>query len=155
MPLTIRPLRPDEHGAWLVFRRALWPDVDEATHAFEIAEHSTRGDANAAVLVAEADGGALAGFVELSVRERVDGSMEERVGYLEGWYVAPEWRGHGVGRALVEAGEAWTRARGLRELASDAEIENEGSIAAHRALGFRETFRVVQFLKRLEEWGGG
>jgi len=76
------------------------------------------------------------------------------VAYLEGWYVVPDWQGHGVGRTLVEAAEGWARARGLREIASDAELDNAGSIAAHGALGFRETFRVVQFLKRLDPPGG-
>ena len=86
----------------------------------------------------------------MSEHDRVDGSLEDHVAYLEGWYVAPEWQGLGVGRALVEAAEAWARGRGLRELASDAVLSNHEGIAAHRALGFQETFRVVQFLKRLD-----
>ena len=55
----------------------------------------------------------------------------------------------GVGRRLIEAAERWTVAQGLTELASDVEIDNEGSLRAHAALGFDETFRVVQFLKRV------
>ena len=117
-------------------------------HAYEIARHLAGGETTD-VLLAETEAG-LIGFVEVSVRERVDGSTEDRVGYVEGWYVEPAWRGRGVGRRLIQAAEDWTRARGLKELASDAEIANTGSIAAHRALGFRETFRVVQFLKRLD-----
>jgi hypothetical protein len=35
------------------------------------------------------------------------------------------------------------------EIASDAEIWNRKAIAAHQALGFRETFRDVLFLKKL------
>jgi len=63
--------------------------------------------------------------------------------------VDPDLRGKGIGRRLVEAGEQWTRGRGLTEIASDAELENEQSISAHKALGFKETFRLVHFLKRL------
>jgi hypothetical protein len=37
--------------------------------------------------------------------------------------------------ALFDAGAAWARARGRSEIASDALIENEVSIAAHGALG--------------------
>jgi aminoglycoside 6'-N-acetyltransferase I len=44
----------------------------------------------------------------------------------------------------------WARQRGLNELASDAEIANEESIRAHRALGFRETFRLVHFLRPVQ-----
>ncbi|MDX1420264.1 MAG: GNAT family N-acetyltransferase [Rubricoccaceae bacterium] len=148
--MTIRPLRADDPAdvaAWHRLRRALWPDCEEAIHAAEVARHLMAGDTT--VLVAE-DGDSLVGFVELAVRERVEGSTEERVGYVEGWFVAEAHRGTGLGRALIEAAEDWTRARGLRELASDAELSNTGSIAAHQALGFRETFRVVQFLKRLD-----
>ena len=43
----------------------------------------------------------------------------------------------------------WAKARGCRELASDALIDNEVSQRAHRSLGFRETERVVYFTKDL------
>ena len=36
------------------------------------------------------------------------------------------------------------------ELASDAVLDHAAGIAAHRAVGFRETGRVVQFLKRVQ-----
>ena len=39
--------------------------------------------------------------------------------------------------------------RGYTELGSEAEQHNTAGIAAHRAMGFRETFRVTQFLKDL------
>ena len=127
-------------------RRALWPDCAEEMHVLEMDEQSASG---AAVLVVDTGKEKLGGFVELSVRDRVDGSMSERVGYVEGWYVEPELRGQGMGRRLIEAAERWTVAQGLTELASDVEWDNEGSLRAHAALGFEETFRVVQFLKRL------
>ena len=124
-------------------RRALWPDVADDMHALEMAEQLS---GHHAVLVH--DGGErLSGFVELSVRSRVDGSRSERVGYVEGWWVEPEHRGRGVGRTLIEAAERWAREQGLTELASDAELDDEDAIRAHRALGFRETFRLVHFLK--------
>jgi len=148
MNVTVRPLENDERPEWLRMRKALFPDCDDAMQAFEMDRHLAKGD-NTAVLMAESDK-AVVGFVELSIHERVEGSTEDRVGYLQGWYVEPPWRGQGVGRQLVSAAENWTRARGLRVIASDAEIENERSIAAHKALGFQETFRVVQFLKRLD-----
>ncbi|MDX1532410.1 MAG: GNAT family N-acetyltransferase [Rhodothermales bacterium] len=144
--MTIRPLRPDVHPDWLRMRRALWPACATSMHEREMREYTEPGGERA-VLVAEAEDGCPVGFVELSVRDRVEGSYSDRVGYVEGWYVEPAFRGQGVGRRLIEAAERWTAERGLTEIASDAEIENEGSIRAHAALGFRETFRVVQFLK--------
>ena len=71
------------------------------------------------------------------------------MGFVEGVYVAPGWRRRGVARALFEAIGDWARARGCRELASDALLDNVASQQAHRALGFRETERVVYFVRRL------
>lgn len=127
-------------------RTALWPDCTEEMHRLEMA--ALRGGKGMTFVYRRANG-RLGGFIELSVRKRVDGSMEPRVGYVEGWYVDEDLRGQGLGRELMAKAEEWAREKGLRELASDAEIENEGSIEAHRQLGFSETFRLVHFLKKL------
>lgn len=129
-------------------RRALWPDCDEETHALEIALYE-RHPAGVGVFVVDTGAPTLGGFIELSVHDRVDGATSERVGYVEGWYVAPELRGRGVGRRLMDAAERWTREQGLTELGSDVEWDNAGSLRAHAALGFEETFRLVHFLKRV------
>jgi aminoglycoside 6'-N-acetyltransferase I len=60
-----------------------------------------------------------------------------------------------VGGALVRAAEAWSRARGCAEMASDTEVENARSAAAHRALGFEEVGRVLLFRKSLRDAGAG
>ena len=72
------------------------------------------------------------------------------VGYIEGWYVDGDVRRQGVGRALVEAAEAWARSKGCRQMASDALIDNAVSIEAHARLGYREVERLVHFAKELE-----
>jgi hypothetical protein len=71
------------------------------------------------------------------------------VGYVEGWYVDPDVRRQGIGRRLVEAAERWAAAQGCREMASDAHLGNTVSHAAHEALGFEESERLVHFRKRL------
>jgi aminoglycoside 6'-N-acetyltransferase I len=148
--MSIRQLNASEdHAEWLRMRCALWPDCSEAMHELEIEQQIRQADAGA-VFVFEREGGGLGAFIELSIRDRVDGSFSERVGYVEGWYVDSDLRGSGVGRQLMASAEQWTTGRGLTELASDAEIENEGSIRAHHALGFRETFRLAHFLKQLK-----
>ena len=73
---------------------------------------------------------------------------------LEGWYVDPDRRGTGIGRALVEAVEAWARDRHLQELASDALLGNEASQRAHERLGFVEVERAVRYRKALPIVGG-
>jgi len=72
------------------------------------------------------------------------------VPFLEGIWVEPELRRRGVGRALVDHVEAFVRARGFREIGSDALLGNRASHAAHAAWGFSETERVVYFRKGLD-----
>jgi aminoglycoside 6'-N-acetyltransferase I len=117
-------------------------------HGFEMRTQSARSR-HRGVLVLDCGAGRLGGFIELSVRTRVDASYSPRVGYVEGWYVEPALRGAGWGRRLVAAAGAWSTARDLTELASDAELDNPAGIRAHHAVGFRETFRLVNFIKKV------
>ena len=61
----------------------------------------------------------------------------------------PNYRGRGVGAALMRAAEEWGRASQCTELGSDTQLWNESSIAAHKALGFEEVERLVAFRKSL------
>ncbi len=95
-----------------------------------------------------------AGFAEASVRhDYVNGTSSCPVAFLEGIYVAPEFRRAGVARQLVSAVIGWAESCGFTELASDADISNEESHAMHRALGFEETERVVFFRRNLGDAG--
>jgi aminoglycoside 6'-N-acetyltransferase I len=144
----LRPYRPARDRPELVrLRVALWPDCSAAMHRHEMRPFARR-PRRRAIFVIDRGAGRLGGFIELSIRPRVDGSLSDRVGYVEGWYTEPGLRGRGWGRQMVRAAEAWTAARGLTELGSDAELANPAGIAAHQACGFRETFRVAMFLKR-------
>jgi aminoglycoside 6'-N-acetyltransferase I len=90
------------------------------------------------------------GFIEGSIRgDYVNGTETSPVGFVEGVYVTPAWRRKGVARALFAAIGDWARARGCRELASDALLDNVASQRAHLALGFKETERVVYFARKL------
>lgn len=102
-----------------------------------------------AVLIAEDAAGRVLGLAELSSRSHADGCWTDRVAYLEGWFVVPEARGCGVGRALVTAAEQWTRTQGCTEFASDTQLDNAVSTAAHRVLGFAEVGAVRCFRKDL------
>ncbi len=102
-----------------------------------------------AVFVADRRDGRLGGFLEAGSRPYADGCAFSPVGYIEGWYVDPDLRQQGVGRALVEAAENWARGRGYREIASDCVFENEVSFKAHHHLGYQEANRLVHFCKPL------
>lgn len=146
--MEIHKLRSDEHLTWLRLRERLWPDSsrDELTREqIEILGDSERN----AVLVAAGPDGQLVGFVEVALRDWAEGCTARPVGYIEGWYVEPSHRQRGVGRKLIEAAEQWVLSRGCTEMGSDAELENDTSHRAHRALGYSEVIRVVLFSKKL------
>ena len=104
----------------------------------------------AIALLALAGGTQAIGFAEATIRsDYVNGTETSPVGFVEGVYVVPAMRRHGVARRLYAAIGDWAKARGCRELASDALLDNESSQRAHRALGFEETERVVYFTKKL------
>jgi len=81
----------------------------------------------------------------------VNGTGSSPVAFLEGLYVTPNFRRKGVARALVNCVVEWASAWGCLELASDSLLNNTAAHAAHRALGFEETERVVYFLRRLHD----
>jgi aminoglycoside 6'-N-acetyltransferase I len=148
--VTVRPAKPSDAAAWLQLRHALWPEGSEAEHREEI-DRFFSGDAREplAVLLAEDGAGCPVGIAELSIRVYAEGCRSDRVAYLEGWFVEPQARGRGVGRALIAAAEEWGRAQGCSEFASDAQPDNDVSAAAHRALGFVEVGLVRCFRKEL------
>lgn len=146
--IAISELRPNEHDAWLRLQQRLWPketkdDLQEGQRW--ILDDPKRN----AVFVARLPRGELVGFVEAALRDWAEGCSTRPVGYIEGWYVAPEHRRRGVGRRLVEAAERWARSRGCTEMGSDAHLANTLSHRAHAALGYAEVERVVAFAKRL------
>ena len=148
--VTVRPATAADVPEWSAMRAQLWPDDDAAGHAADIAETFLSGDPDQVAFVAEGDGGTLLGFVEASIRrDYVDGCDTSPVAFGEGAFILPQWRGTGVGRALVEAVADWGRAKGCTELASNALLENTASHAFHLGLGFEETERVVFFRRML------
>lgn len=148
--VTTRLADPRDLACWLRLRRALWPDSTEGEHQEEI-DRFFAGDGREpmAVLLAEDADGHAVGLAELSIRAYAEGCETDRVAFVEGWFVVPEARGRGVGRALIAAAEEWGRLQGCRELASDAEADDQDSAAAHAALGFTEVGLVRCFRKDL------
>ena len=128
-------------------RAALWPDDDDCETS--IAGYFAALDPDVVTLMAFDSEQQPVGFAEVGTRAYAEGCESSPVAFLEGWYVIPEARWTGAGRALVAAAEDWARLRGFQELGSDTELRNEAAINAHKALGFEETERIVCFLKRL------
>ncbi len=103
-------------------------------------------DADFRIFLVHDAAGALVAFAEVAMRPRLCERLRHQpVAFLEGIYVVPAHRRHGIARALVESAAEWGRARGARELASDALLDNLASHAFHGGIGFEETGRVVYF----------
>ncbi len=146
--IAVRRLQPGDQAEWAQLRAALWPDATPEEHAREMDEILLNPERDAVFVCAGLDG-RLLGFAEASLRRYAEGCDTSPVGYLEGWYVSPSARRQGIGRALVAAAEAWARAQGCTEMASDTQHDNEGSQAAHARLGYVEVERLVCFRKEL------
>jgi RimJ/RimL family protein N-acetyltransferase len=71
-------------------------------------------------------------------------------GYAEiGMLVAREWRGRGVGSALMQAGVEWTRERGgIHKLSLSVFSHNAAGIALYKKFGFVEEGRRVKHYRR-------
>jgi len=138
----------DQPG-WLDMRVALWPDATADEHRGYMAICLAQPERFLQLMMYDERHQPI-GFIEGSIRsDYVNGTETSPVGFVEGVYVAPAMRRHGVARRLYAAIGDWAKARGCRELASDALVGNESSQRAHLALGFEETERVVYFTKKL------
>ena len=144
----IRPVTQADAESWLEMRCALWPD-DPDGHRNAIARFWVGDRREPAEVLIAVDDSAAIGMAELSIRNIVDGCSTGNVGYLEGWYVVPARRRHGVGRALLATAFEWARRQGCTEFGSDASVDDSISLTAHRALGFEETSRACTFRKSL------
>lgn len=91
------------------------------------------GDAFALIAVAD---GVDAGFLFATVREGLYGyESSERIGYVEDIAVLERFRGHGIGRLLMDAARERFRALGFSHYELSSVPGNEDARAFYRRLG--------------------
>ena len=79
---------------------------------------------------------------------RVDPSW---MGFGEvGMMVAAQWRGRGVGTALVAAAIEWARSNGLHKLSLSVFPHNHAAIGLYRKFGFVEEGWLVRHVRRAD-----
>jgi aminoglycoside 6'-N-acetyltransferase I len=150
---VVRALGRGDRAALVAMWGALWPEEVPGEHGADVdarVEGKVVSTLPLVTFVAESEAGELIGFVEVGLRSHADGCDPTRpVAFLEGWYVAQEWRRRGVGAALVRRAEEWGRAQGAVEMASDTWFDEQVSESAHVALGFEVVDRCIHFRKPL------
>jgi len=94
----------------------------------------------------------LEGDLLAEAEGRIVGSIHvepSRHGFGEiGMAVAQDWRGRGVGSALLETAIAWAREQRLHKLSLDVFAHNERAIGLYRKFGFVEEGRRVKHYRR-------
>ncbi|MGH2881435.1 MAG: GNAT family N-acetyltransferase [Solirubrobacteraceae bacterium] len=120
----------------LEFGSPTWDDAGALAPGFrEVLADAVRAQGpGSTVLVAEGPDGTRLGFISLREGEDVVGATRGHVADLA---VAAEARRMGVGTALMKAGEAWARERGLPALSLDVWSTNERALTFYRHLGYR------------------
>lgn len=149
MDFTCRPVVQSDMEAWLSMGSKLWPKYtpEELRPTFT---KILASDKEAAFLAESTDRSPI-GFVNVSLRNSyVAGAKNYPVAYLEGIFVEEEFRSRGVGQSLLQISEKWAMEKGCTEMGSDAELENTGSHGFHEANGFKETERLVCYIKPLK-----
>lgn len=143
----IRQMQASDIDALVDLALALWPDHSREEIAGEMVPLLAAADA---AVFGWREGGRWEAFAQCQLRrDYVEGCETSPVGYLEGIFVREPLRGKGVAKALLAACEAWSRAQGCTEFASDCELENEPSLRFHLATGFQEAGRIICFVKPL------
>lgn len=117
--------------------RALASGMAEAPHWPETAWREIASAAGTEVdrllLLARSETGELWGWLASS---RVAGRSE-----LEFVVVAPQQRGKGIARRLMQAWVGWAREAGAEELLLEVRASNEAALRLYRGLGFEEQGR--------------
>jgi aminoglycoside 6'-N-acetyltransferase I len=144
--MSIRALTDRDLEVWSKLRRRLWPATSIEEHRSEAG--GILASSRAAAFLSLSDAGEPQGFVEVALRDPPEGGGGA-VGYLEGWYVLPPFRGRGVGRGLLAAAEEWAAGKGARAMESDAEAANTAGQKAHERLGFEKVSVLVHYRKAL------
>jgi RimJ/RimL family protein N-acetyltransferase len=106
----------------------------------DVEERTARFAASSASSIVAAAGGRIVGMIHTEV---------SRHGYGElGMLVDREWRGYGVGSALLQATIDWARHQGLHKLCLEVFAHNTAAITLYRKCGFVEEGHRVNHYRR-------
>jgi aminoglycoside 6'-N-acetyltransferase I len=144
--VKIRKAEEADLEGWAALRRALWPGYAEDALLDEERAMLASPD-EVCFLLVDPEGRAV-GFAEAAIHPGPNGPYA----HVEGWYVAPEFRGQGYGRALIQQVGSWCLHRAICLLTSDTDAASYPlSPDAHARAGFRKLHDLTIFIKELEQ----
>lgn len=133
--------------AWGQMRRTHFSDLNDEFNEREM--RSIFDSQERACFIILANSNEVMGFLEVALRNLVDGCLGSPVGYIEGLYLKPQYRGFGYGRQVVESIAEWFGDRNCKEMATDTELDNINAQKFYESIGFQETYRIVEFKKNI------
>ncbi|MEE0681546.1 MAG: aminoglycoside 6'-N-acetyltransferase [Candidatus Gastranaerophilaceae bacterium] len=129
----------------------LWPGCDQTELVKEYGQFISAGSMACPLALFR---GEPIGFAQCQLRhDYVEGAHSSPVAYLEGIFVKAPYRRLGAARGLLSMCEEWARGKGCHELASDCELNNDGSLGFHLNYGFSEANRIICFIKNIQSKG--
>ena len=106
----------------------------------DLAERTARFAASIAESLVAVDDDQVIGMIHTEVSRHGFGEL--------GMLVDREWRGRGVGTALLQASIDWARDQGLHKLCLEVFAHNTAAIAVYRRCGFVEEGHRVRHYRR-------
>ncbi len=147
--MTYHQIGIDHLTPWVNLAHELWPEQDKKELEAEFKQQLQTPEQYRSYLCLDQDNTPIA-FINASIRtDYVEGAETRNVGYIEGIFVKKEYRKQGIAKKLVELIETWAKHSGCTEMGSDADLSNKNSHAFHEEIGYKESARVVHFLKKL------
>ncbi|MCA1585480.1 MAG: GNAT family N-acetyltransferase [Acidobacteria bacterium] len=113
---------------------------------------SQLGNANARVLVAEADG-QIVGYIYAAVEPVSWQELRDEAGFIHDVVVDQTARRRGVAACLIEAAIAWLHERGMPRVLLQTAERNEDAQRLFSRLGFRRT--LIEMAKEIEPSASG
>jgi RimJ/RimL family protein N-acetyltransferase len=149
--VTIRPARPSDAASFLQMFRAVvaerrWVRTDVVTRSVRDQRRMFREawSPSRAILVALDRAGRVIGNIWIAREEH---PVNRHVASI-GMAVAKEWRGRGVGSALMAEALRWAREQGVEKVALSVYPGNDRAAALYRKFGFVEEGRLVRQSKK-------